>query len=279
MKVNTFKYNTNGKKILIISGIHGNQHTSIYACQLLVQNLTKNKIKIPLNIQQIKIINFVNQIGIYNFLRQNQNGIDLNRQFTKQKSQYRIIELLKNEIKNYDVVIDVHSSFNTTEFFYLNKDKWCKSFIQYMNQINVRYVINGIRTQTIKTYTNQMPNKIGFTLQLNQQDTNIDINSAYRGLQFIYKIITTVNRIKKYSSIFSDIIQSKDISADINGLLILKCNLGKYYKRGQSLGYIQNLNNSTYLNIIMPEDGSIIAFPKKMAYIKIQQPILKYQTF
>jgi hypothetical protein len=29
----------------------------------------------------------------------------------------------------------------------------------------------------------------------------------------------------------------------------------------------------------MPEDGVIIAFPIKMAYVKVGQPILKYQQY
>lgn len=279
MKSQIFKYNQTGKKILIIAGIHGNQHTSIYAAQLFAQNLQDKTITVTSDIGTIQIINFVNQIGIYNFSRQNQNSIDLNRQFNKSKSSEKVVQKIKKLITKYDIVIDLHSSFNTTEFCYLNKDKWCNSFISFLSQLQLRYVINGQRTPTIKTYTNQIKDKIGFTIQLNQRQSNIDINSAYHGLQYLIKIISNIKKLKKQSDTFSNILQSKDISADISGLMTLKCVPGKYYKRGQIIGYINGLDSKTNISILMPQDGVIIAFPIKMAYIKVGQPLLKYQIY
>lgn len=279
MKSKIFKYNQTGKNILIIAGIHGNQHTSIYTAQLLVDNLQDKTIKVGSDIGTIEIVNYINQIGIYNFTRENQNGIDLNRQFTKKKSSQKIVQKIKKLISKYDIIIDLHSSFNTVQFCYLNKDKWCQSYINFLNQIQIRYVINGINTQTIKTYTNALEDKVGFTIQLNQKESTIDINSAYRGLQFLIRIISSIKKIKKQQKTFSHILQSRDVSAAISGLMTLKCIPGKFYKRGQIIGYIQGLDSQTNISIVMPQDGVIIAFPIKMAYIKVGQPLLKYQVY
>lgn len=279
MKSQVFKYNQTGKKILIIAGVHGDQHTSIYAAQLFAQNLQDKTITVNSDIGVIEIVNFVNYIGMFNFTRQNQNGVDLNREFNKSKSSEKVVQKLKKLIAKYDIVIDLHSSFNTTQFCYLNKDKWCQSFISFLSQLQLRYVINGDRTSTVKTYTNQIKDKIGFTIQLNQKQSDIDINSAYHGLQYLIKILSNIKKLKKQSNTFSNILQSRDISADISGLMTLKCMTGKYYKRGQLLGYINGLDSQKNISILMPQDGVVIAFPIKMAYIKVGQPLLKYQTY
>ena len=121
MKQQIFKYKNQGYKILIVAGIHGNEHTSIYSLQLLKQYLATNKIE-NTAISQICTLNYINEIGMYNFIRQNQNGIDLNREFFHEKSSQKIIQKLKKIMDLYDIIIDIHSSFNTTQFFYLNKD-------------------------------------------------------------------------------------------------------------------------------------------------------------
>lgn len=277
MKQQIFKYKNQGYKILIVAGIHGNEHTSIYSLQLLKQYLATNKIENKA-ISQICTLNYINEIGMYNFIRQNQNGIDLNREFFHEKSSQKIIQKLKKIMDLYDIIIDIHSSFNTTQFFYLNKDQWCQSYIDFLTKQELKYVINDVITPTIKTYANQN-NKIGFTLQINQDNSNIDINSAYRGLQMILKLIDSVQIIQKQKNKFAHIKQSKDITTDISGLMTLKCIPGKFYKYGQIIGYIQGLNNGQNISILMPEDGVIIAFPIKMAYVKVGQPILKYQQY
>lgn len=268
-----YNYNNEGKSILIVAGMHGNQHTSIYACQLFNNAIKNKKFK---HLNKITICNFINYVGIFNNTRQNEDNIDLNRQFTGKKS-ISIIQKLKKLINQHDVILDIHSSFNSIEFCYLAKDKFTQAYIGFLNKINVKYVINKSTQPTLKNYINLNTQKIGFTIELNQNNNDIDINSAYRGVQIISSIVTNIDQCQKTPGLFQDIQEAYDICADITGKLKIDGILGKKYKKGQTIGRIQSIDKNTVISIIIPEDGILVAFPIKQAYIAIGQPIIKIQ--
>lgn len=268
-------YNNQGKSILIIGGLHGNQHTSILACQLLNKQFASKKIK---NIKKIKVCNFVNYTGIFNNTRQDQNNIDLNRQFDLvKKSSNADIQKIKKYIAQFDVIIDVHSSFNTTQFCYLAKDKFTKSYMLFLDQLNIKYVISTSNESTLKNFVNLNTTKIAFTIQLNQNGNDIDYNSAYRGVQIIKQIITNIDLCQKTPDIFQNIQEAYDICADITGKVKIDATLGKTYKKGQSVGRIQSLDGKNIISITVPEDGIAIVYPIKQAYVSIGLPLIRFQ--
>lgn len=268
-----YNYNNPGKSILIIGGLHGNEHTSVYAVQLFNKAI-RNKVFKKLN--KITICNFVNYVGIFNNTRQNQDGIDLNRQFHGNKSN-KDIEKIKKLINQHDVIIDMHSSFNTINFCYLAKDKYTKSYINFLEKININYVVNYSSEPTMKNFINLNTNKIGFTIQLNQNNNDIDINSAFNGVQILNNIIKNIDLCIKKSDIFNDIEESYDITAYITGKMKIQAVLGKKYKKGQTIGRIQSIDGKNIISITIPEDGIIVAYPIKQAYVAVGQPIIKIQ--
>jgi hypothetical protein len=58
----------------------------------------------------------------------------------------------------------MHSSFNTINFCYLAKDKYTKSYINFLEKININYVVNYSSEPTMKNFINLNTNKIGFTI-------------------------------------------------------------------------------------------------------------------
>lgn len=114
------------KKILIVSGVHGNEKGSIYNLSKFVEKLVDdncilNKI---LRTFDVDVIPCANPYGYYNNVRVNSRGVNLNRNFSYNWSTYEgevkgTAPLSENESKcisdiisanNYDYVIDWHEA-------------------------------------------------------------------------------------------------------------------------------------------------------------------------
>lgn len=273
MRQNEFILNNIGKKILITAGIHGNQHSSVLLGQRLAE-LIKNKDIKPAGIKSITIINFINQYGIYSFRRQNQNDIDLNRQFSQGKSTIKEIQYIKKKIKQVDIVIDLHSSINSTEFFYLNNDRYLASYVDFLNKNELAYVINQISNDTVKTYANSL-GKLGFTFEMNQSCNSIDEVSVIRSIIYLKKLLNSISKLTLEINNNINYSCCKNIQMPTTGRLKVLCQLGKIVDKDQVIAYINNGERT--INVLSPCKGIIIAFPIRYGYISIGSPIIAIQ--
>ena len=191
MNIKTFKGNNKeGKNILIISGVHGNEITPIFCTKLLQEYFEDYNSNYDVN--NITIISAVNKNGIKNNTRDitKKQSNDLNRLFNSDE-QEDCVAILKTYIDEHDVIIDIHSSPNCTEFLLINQDFYANSYVEYCIKNDIKYFLRYSTSDTIKKYCSNL-NKISFTLELNGMNKE-DYNSIIIGYEIVKTIISNIN--------------------------------------------------------------------------------------
>lgn len=230
----TFKVSKNGegKRVLLIAGMHGNERTPIQSLILFktnhLQKLIESYQKFNLSeISEITIINGINLYGIRDGIRDiantktGANTKDLNRKFVWEEYEktFDPFSVLEKEVEKHDVVIDVHSSpgmmnhvmlldYGETAFPYI---KWC-------NDAKFQFAIRYSEERTLKRYAIEK-GKIGVTLELNGMDF-IDHVSARMGAQNIEDLLMNFRQetfTKKYSGILRTFVE---LQSPETGLLV-----------------------------------------------------------
>lgn len=191
------------------------------------------------NFNKISIINSINKNGIIKNTREvpNENSNDLNRVFQSDKKEY-IKKLLKKEINDHDIIIDIHSSPKCDNFMLLNQDEKTNSYVKYCKENDINYLIRYSSSKTIKKYSSDM-GKVSFTLELNQLDY-IDYHSANEGVNIILSIVKNNDIIiKKEEPKYKPYV---DFKTHKSGLFIPNKDCGDIVKCGDKLGYIMDLD-------------------------------------
>ena len=101
--------NKNGKNVLIIAGVHGDEITPVYTLAKMVSGGLFN-LK---NVESVTVLNGLNMTGLKSATRELQpkNSNDLNRSLISIKDGVDgEQQLLEELISKNDVVIDIHSS-------------------------------------------------------------------------------------------------------------------------------------------------------------------------
>ena len=109
-------------KILLLSGIHGDEKGSALGLALFIKELIKNKddetLRYIRNNAIIKVVPIANPWGINNNTRNNQNAIDLNRDFIAQtQNESKLIAGWIEDNANAVVMIDCHNSAGETSYW------------------------------------------------------------------------------------------------------------------------------------------------------------------
>ena len=174
------------RKILIIAGVHGNEHNAVLAAYRLYQELMQEHDPKCRNKHDIRFILGVNKWGLLKNTRewasrtdvhpdpiQNDTPVDFNRVFTmdhgsgvKKEEATDIKRLIENAIASADVVIDVHNSPVCDNIVLLNNDEYTASTVKFLNEIHMlNYMVWESQTSTIKKYAIDH-GKTGFTVEL-----------------------------------------------------------------------------------------------------------------
>ena len=152
------------KKILIISGTHGNEYSAVEAGLYFKKYYANNK--------NIKVIPFLNKSGLEANTREVQtyNTKDLNRSFSEEDTYNECIKTIKEEIANHDVVIDIHNSYRCANFCLIDKGVNCSTISSICHESGVEYATRFSKGGTIKDYVNQY-GKIGITYEFSSMQT------------------------------------------------------------------------------------------------------------
>ena len=174
------------RKILIVAGVHGNEHNAVLAAYRVYQELKQERDPKCRNKHDIRFILGVNKWGLLKNKREwasrtdvhpdpipKDKPVDFNRVFTMnhvsgvEKEEATDIRLLiENAITNADVVIDVHNSPACDNIVLLNNDEYAASTIKFLNEIHMpNYMVWESQTSTIKKYAIDH-GKTGFTIEL-----------------------------------------------------------------------------------------------------------------
>lgn len=154
----------NTKKILIISGTHGNELSAVEAGLYLKKHYANNK--------NIKVIPFLNQSGLEANTREVQklHTKDLNRSFTEETTYNECIKTIEEEVQYHDVVIDIHNSHRCANFCLVDKGFNCGTISSICHESGVEYATRFSKGGTIKDYVNQY-GKIGITYEFSGMQT------------------------------------------------------------------------------------------------------------
>lgn len=240
--------NNKGKKILIISGVHGNELTPIYCTYLLSKcKLDKSKFK------KITIISSINKEGVSKNTREiPSNGTnDLNRMFDIEIP-INLKQELDNYIRKHDIIIDIHSSPKCNEFMLLNVNNYTNSYVDFCEKYDISYLVRYSSANTIKKYCMDL-GKVSFTLELNQMDY-IDYKSAEKGLDIISKVIINSNciNITKSKPVNKPYVEVKTYKS---GLVISSKKCGDIVSQGDWIATVMNINNFDTYEIVSEFKG------------------------
>jgi predicted deacylase len=241
-KIEILGKNTTSKKILIISGVHGDELTPIY-CTYLLSLIDYTKF----DFHTITILSAINYDGIVKNTRDipNTKTSDLNRMFTTEVKISEETELTKY-INDNDIIIDIHSSPNCDEFVLINQDLNANSYIEFCDTHNIHYLNRYSSANTIKKYCMDL-NKISFTLELVSIDY-INYISAEKGKDIVLKIISECNNIiiKQSEPIYDTYIELQTYKS---GLFIPQCKCGDIVSYRDTIGTILQLNSFEVIDI------------------------------
>jgi len=264
--------------ILLISGVHGNELTSIKALSLFSKN---NNFKYR-SIKTITCIHGINIEGIRKCVRDipKDDNNDLNRMF---KDEFNPFEILKSHIEKNDIIIDVHSSYNLNECVLIDIDENASSIIRFCNKIGIPYCCRYSSNSTIKKYAFSQ-NKIGITLELNGMN-NIDYQSAFEyGSRYIYNILSKIDLLIKFKQTLDQVNIKPYVSQICNHEGIFEQNYinGDLIKENQTFGQIYDLDGSVVEDCLTTSSGRFLGGGNKGGYVKVGdeigiiQPEIKY---
>lgn len=185
--------NPDGKSILIISGVHGDELTPIFTSHILSQTFLDKPINLNVaNVKHITICNAVNTVGVEYHTRElpNTSTTDINRMLSNRPKSFELKQF-KNLIDTHDVIIDLHSSPKCTEFLLINQNQYADSYVEFAKMLGMRYLVRYSATDTIKKYAIEQ-NKISLTLEMNGLNY-IDFDSANRSADMIAVIIDNID--------------------------------------------------------------------------------------
>lgn len=267
--------------ILFVAGLHGNENTAMECCEQLLNRIKNENIR---NIHKITFINYINMYGIKNHIRNTEpieNISDLNRQWMDKSENENIREYIKNIInEDYDVIFDLHSSPNISNFFLMDSISVNNDVINFFNDKLINYAIRHSSAQTLKNYCNHKDDTYGFTYELNGLN-KIDYNSVHIGVQEIMSILynfeTFFNRLVGQSLMsFKQEELLKVVYSPFEGIYKSNVKLGTFVNKDELLGVIHSKNSNLSWNIFSPCDGKLLC-TSEFSYINEGEELLNIQ--
>ena len=170
---------TPNKSILVIAGVHGNEHNAVLATKKLM-NAIETSPDFSKSGATVRFIIGANRYGLLNNTREwgepdcikNDAGepVDLNRVFKEDKcppgsTLLEIKNKLSKAIFSADIVIDVHNSPAMEPCVLLNNDTHTREYVKFCTANEIRYITQESTNSTVKKYAIDT-GKIGFTVEL-----------------------------------------------------------------------------------------------------------------
>lgn len=270
--------NIYGKRVLIISGVHGNELTPLLTTQMLSTDICNYK-NILSFYAEIVIITGINELAIKSKTRGASlpNTDDMNR---KSSDKEDIITIAKDYIKNADIVIDIHSSPDITEMFLINQDVYAEVMYKVMLLSSQKYCFRPFNGDTIKNYTLGL-GKIGFTLELNGIDF-IDKMSARKGYSMVIDLLGVIYDMELIKGDIDPRFTLIDVISYSEGIIDFYHSPGDMVSKDEVIYNIKNYEGIIIYTHKSPCFALIIGIEKK-SWVNVSdnvmliQPIPKHQ--
>lgn len=251
-------------KILITSGIHGNETQAVYLTSLLASTADSFPKEMDLD-----FLIGLNETGLkYNsreYIEHNEQSSDLNRSFgeSEDTSKNDIIWAVKrNLLTNTDgLVLDVHSSPHIKNCVTIDYDKDTDFFVSFCLKNNIEFIIRDTsNNQTIKKFANKKSPR-ALTVELNGMG-NEGLSTTNKNKEFLINLINCLPFFKETKLLVNT--TNKDLSYLITakqpGLIVFSKddNLSSY-KKEESIAKLYDYNMNFLEEILAPENGTLIS--------------------
>ena len=108
---------TDAFRVLIVGGIHGHEIAGSEAAMRFAEDIVRRPTRYPN--AHIDIIPVLNPWGWEHNMRHNYSGMDINRDFSSERTkEAEIFRLFSGEEREYDLFIDLHESYKQGYFLY-----------------------------------------------------------------------------------------------------------------------------------------------------------------
>lgn len=242
-----FNYKNENKKLLIICGIHGNETNAIATTMRVRDGIIKN----PLfeRYGKITFLIGVNEYGIRYDCRKNgteYNSSDLNRLFYD-RTDYR--KIIKEEIEEHDIIVDVHNSPNIENIVLLTFDKYASNYKRFFDDKGITNMTWNSQTPNIKNEANSYKDKMGFTVELNGMgDTSLDILAD--NTNFLNNFITTIWECTKVEEKQDIKIIAGEVKSNYEGMIFWF--KSRCYEQDETIALIMDYEGKVLENIRAP---------------------------
>lgn len=238
------------KRLLLLSGLHGNEYTPLYALSLLRSGKFLNSI--AKHYQYITIVECFNDYGIKENLREFKGNNDLNRIYAKDM----YVETLKSLMDEHTHIIDIHSSPNCNEMVVINQNEQANSYVEYCLQYNIQYVLwNEASKFSIKQHA--IDNKrVSFTVECNGISL-VDNKSVDKTLILLKRLLKKLHTIvierrkPRYRAAYNVCASNEGVFTNI-----------------KNTGYILDINTSEISKMKLNKHKDDIPCSIKVGYVK-----------
>jgi len=249
--------NSDGKNVLLIAGMHGNEITPVYALANMIKNNSFNLNKI----KSLTILNGINMSG----LRYRERDIideptnDLNRLLIPFKD-YNEVDLLSKKIKENDIIIDIHSSPNCMEFALIDIDEYTNSMKKWCDESNIQTAFRYSKANTLKRYGLEK-GKPTLTIEINGID-KIDKISADNVKHIINKLLQNIE-LAKINKSTPHVLSLIEVKTYLEGILVEEKHNAQLLVKSDILAKVYDLQMNEIGKIKSPVKGIIICSPDK----------------
>lgn len=241
-------------RLLIISGVHGNEYGGISVVNDLKKFYATDLTKIY---GEVEFLEMVNEHGIINNKREDEEGNDLNRLYNNQYINTETTEALKSIIVEYDYIIDVHASPNCIPFVLISNNEYANSYVEFCIRKHLDYGIwDNASPNTIKQLLLEQ-NKTVMTYEITGVNS-VEVESYQKSLDVLFKIASIIYQVKtKKSPNRYECLQT--IEAPISGIKTTPLNEG-------DLCRIKSLDDEE-IAVTIPEGYTVVA-QNRAGYVK-----------
>lgn len=279
-----------GPKILVISGIHGDETQAVKAVLKLAEEISKSVNSPASALSKVTSYTFLHGVNDYGLLtHQRENTFqketapsqNLNCLFTPTyQTPQEVKDLITPEIEAADIVIDVHNSPVCKNCFLVDYDSYAEKCLSLTKKTTLTPLLRvaNVNAGTVKNKALSL-GKIGFTVELNGmgflgsdpdrgatllQDFLISIIDSYE------KPVTPLDKLEDYLSVF--------LFSKISGILEWKRldPLMKKYSKGETICTVTSLNGKEVQEIKAPFSGGFVYDIPDSLYISKGEPFIEY---
>lgn len=241
--------NGEGKRICVVTGIHGDELEGQYVCFLLSQMLNQNLEKLH---GTVEIYPAMNPLGIESIMRGIPTfDLDMNRTFPG--SEYGdmtefVAEKIVSDVSGADVVFDIHASnIYLTEVPQIRINELHQdTLVPLAKQSDVDFIwVHGASTVLESTFAYSL-NSIGTPCLVVEMGVGMRLTGEY-GHQLTNGILNVMKQLGMWDGevepVRKPIISDKPnevefLNAPCSGMFMKTKNQGTWVKKGETVGYI-----------------------------------------